>query len=89
MRGVFRAAGIRVGSLRDRRRLGFLAWGARGERKVHSRVFEISPFVLTKSYRIGWLALQLHVQSMTVTLTTSHMSKTKPKKYLRAGREQL
>ena len=87
MRGVFRAAGIRVGSLRDRRRLGFLAWGARGERKVHSRVFEISPFVLTKSYRIGWLALQF--QLMSVTLTTSHMSKTRPKKYLRAGREQL
>ena len=87
MCGVFRAAGIRVGSLRDRRRLGFLAWGARGEHEVHSHVFEISPFVLKKSYRIGWLALQL--QLMSVTLTASHMSKTRPKKYLRAGREQL
>ena len=44
MSGVFRVAVIRLGSLRDRRRIGFLAWGARGERKVHSRVFEISPF---------------------------------------------
>ena len=58
MCGVFRVAGIRVGSLRDRRWLGSLAWSVRGEHEVHSRVFEISPFVLTKSYRIGFSQCQ-------------------------------
>ena len=63
MCGVFRVAGIRLGSLRDRRRIGFLAWGAQGERKVHSRVFEISPFRPNKilSHRLACIAISANV----------------------------
>ena len=63
MCGVFRVAGICLGSLRDRRRIGFLAWGARGERKVHSRVFEISPFRPNKilSHRLACIAISANV----------------------------
>ena len=58
MCAVFRVAGIRVGSLRDRRRLGFLAWSARGEHEVHSRVFETSPIL---SHRLACIATSANV----------------------------
>ena len=86
MCGVFRAAGIRVGSLRDRRRLGFLAWGARGTRSALARLRNF-PFRPKKilSHRLACIATSANVSDAN---DFAHV-KNQAKEMSACGREQL